>query len=257
MASSGKEFENLLELVRRLRAEDGCPWDRQQTPASVKRYLVEEAYEVLDAVEHQCPEHVAEELGDLIFMAVFLGHLYGEQDHFHMDQVLHGAAEKMIRRHPHVFGDLRVDSPQQVRQNWEEVKRRERPSSPLTTRLEEVPRALPALMRTYRILSRLEERLRRPLQQDIIRQQLRETLSLFLEQGSRDRGRRPAAVVGKLLLLVVASTLAEDGHPEEALAEALERFCQRVRQAEANLLDEGEDWRDFSEDLERNLWEEL
>jgi uncharacterized protein YabN with tetrapyrrole methylase and pyrophosphatase domain len=110
MAESGKEFERLLNLIAQLRAEDGCPWDREQTPATIKRYLLEEVYELVDAVDHHAPDQVAEELGDLIFMAIFLANLYGEQDQFQMEQVLQRVGEKMVRRHPHVFGDREVDS---------------------------------------------------------------------------------------------------------------------------------------------------
>ncbi|MGD8687206.1 MAG: MazG family protein, partial [Syntrophobacterales bacterium] len=163
MAESGKEFEKLLDLIARLRAEDGCPWDREQTPATIKRFLLEEVYELVDAVDHNDPDQVAEELGDLIFMAIFLASLYGEQDHFQMEQVLQRVGEKMVRRHPHVFGDREVDSAGQVKLNWEEIKRQEKPQEPLGVLFCEIPRALPALMRSYRTLSRLSRSLRRPL----------------------------------------------------------------------------------------------
>ena len=168
MTKAGKEFEKLLDLVARLRAEDGCPWDLEQTPDTVKRYLLEEVYELVDAVDQHAPNQVADELGDLIFMAIFMAHLYEEQDQFQMDQVLRRVGDKMMHRHPHVFGKSKVESPGQVKLKWEEIKRQERPDESFSEALEEIPRALPALMRSYRVLSRLTRRLRRPLHRNIL-----------------------------------------------------------------------------------------
>ena len=123
MAETGREFEKLLDLLARLRGEDGCPWDREQTPATIKRYLLEEVYEVVDAVDHEASDQVADELGDLIFMAIFLAHLYAEQDQFQMAEVLRRVGDKMVRRHPHVFGDRKVGSSREVKLNWEEIKK--------------------------------------------------------------------------------------------------------------------------------------
>ncbi|MFP3869951.1 MAG: nucleoside triphosphate pyrophosphohydrolase [Syntrophobacteria bacterium] len=258
MAETGKEFEELMQLVARLRAEDGCPWDRQQTPATVKNYLLEEAYEVVDAVEHHPPDHVKEELGDLVFMAIFLAHLYQEQGHFHMDQVLRRTAVKMIRRHPHVFGDRKVDSAWQVRQTWEEVKSQERPgSTPLGTILGEVPPALPALMRSCRILSRLRHRLGRTLRQDIIRNHLDQSFSSLLEQDFTHDGQMLSATLGKVLLLLVALTLTADLNAEEALTRTLESFCEQVSRMEASFGEKGRDWQDLSEAEEQSFWEEF
>ena len=186
MAKSGREFERLLELVAHLRAENGCPWDREQTPATIKRYLIEEVYEVVDAVEHHSADQVADELGDLIFMTIFLAHLYGEQGQFQMDQVLRRVGDKMVRRHPHVFADRQADSARQVKLNWEEIKRQEKPQEPLGALLCDIPRALPALMRSYRTLSRLGRTLRRPLRQDVLRSELRRSFSMLLEQNDQD-----------------------------------------------------------------------
>src|SRR5512147_1277000 len=155
MGETGAQLERLLELVTRLRAPDGCPWDREQSPATVKRYVLEEAYEVVDAVDHDSPTHVSEELGDLLFMLIFLAHLYEEQGAFRLDEVLQKVAEKMIRRHPHVFANRRVDSSTQVKENWEEIKRQEQANSSLGATLEGLPRSLPALMRAQRFISRL------------------------------------------------------------------------------------------------------
>lgn len=257
MAETGREFERLLELVTRLRSEDGCPWDREQTPASIKRYLLEEVYEVVDAVEYHHADQVADELGDLIFMTIFLAHLYVEQDQFKMEQVLSRVAEKMLRRHPHVFGNREVDSAREVKLNWEEIKRQERPNTPLSTVLDEVPRALPALMRSYRILSRLGRTLHRPLSQDILLSQLRQSFTTLLQQDIGEKGSSFEDTLGNLLLLLSALALPGSIRAEEELGKALARFCAQVERVEASLMEEGRDWQDLSEAEERSLWENL
>jgi MazG family protein len=257
MTEAGKEFEKLLELVARLRAEDGCPWDREQTPATVKRYLLEEVYEVLDAVDQGTPNQVVEELGDLIFMTIFMAHLYEEQNQIQVDQILRTVGDKMVRRHPHVFGDRSVNSARQVKLNWEEIKRQEKPQEPLGALLCDIPRALPALMRSYRTLSRLGRTLHRPPRQDILCSELRQSFSTLLEQDVRDNALLVAPVLGKMLLLLVAITLPAGIRAEDELTKTLERFCRQVGKVEDNLVKMGEDWQDLSEEQERSLWENL
>ena len=257
MAESGREFERLQELVVRLRAEDGCPWDREQTPATIKRFLLEEVYELVDAVDHHTPDHIAGELGDLMFMAIFLAHLFEEKDQFQLHQVLRGVGDKMVRRHPHVFGDSKVESARQVKLNWEEIKRQERSSESFSTALMEIPRALPALLRSYRILSRLTRRLRRPLQRNILRFQLQHSFSDLLEHSGTKDDPPATHTVGRLLLLLVAFSLSTETGAEEALTKSLDRFCSKLEGLEASLTKDGKDWEDVTEEQERSLWDGL
>ena len=257
MAETGREFEKLLDLLARLRGEDGCPWDREQTPATIKRYLLEEVYEVVDAVDHEASDQVADEVGDLIFMAIFLVHLYAEQDQFQMAEVLRRVGDKMVRRHPHVFGDRQVASSREVKLNWEEIKQEEKPHKPLGARLNDIPRALPALMRSYRTLSRLGRILRRPLSQDLLLAELQRSFSKLLETESENYNSGFASVLGKLLLLLVAFSLPGGIRAEEALTEALGRFCQQVEQVETYIVEKGKGWADLSEEEERTLWEKI
>ena len=255
MSETGKEFEELMELMARLRAEDGCPWDREQTPATIKRYLLEEVYEVVDAVDHQAPDQVADELGDLIFMAIFLAHLYGEEGQFQMDQVLRRVGDKMVRRHPHVFGDRKVDSASQVKLNWEEIKQQEKPQKPLSANFKDIPRALPALMRAYRMLSRLGRTLKRPLSREVLLPELHRSFSILLVQEGENDASAVTADLGRLLLLLVALTVPAGIRAEEALTGALEKFCHQIEQIEANFVSNGKDWPDLSKEEERALWE--
>jgi tetrapyrrole methylase family protein/MazG family protein len=257
MAETGREFERLLDLLTRLRAEDGCPWDREQTPATIKRYLLEEVYEVVDAVDHETSDQVADEIGDLIFMALFLAHLYAEGDQFYMAEVLRRVGDKMVRRHPHVFGDRKVDSSQEVKLNWEEIKQKEKPGKSLSARFNDIPRALPALMRSYRALSRLVRILRRPLSQDVLLPELQRSFSTLLELERANYDSSFAVILGRLLLLLVAFTIPEGIRAEEALTGALQRFFQQVEQVETYLVEKGKDWPDLSEEEEQALWEKI
>lgn len=149
-----KKAQRIWDIIDRLRGESGCPWDRKQTPESVQTYLVEEAHEAAAAVRSGSIHEAAEELGDLLFMVLFLVHLYEEEKRFHLEDVCDLISEKMIRRHPHVFGNTTADTPQEVRDNWEKIKAAEK-SNGKKSNGGDVPESLPALMRAYRILSRL------------------------------------------------------------------------------------------------------
>jgi len=145
----------LNDLVFRLRGPGGCPWDAAQTDDTAKMYLIEEAYEVLDAIDCKSPEDVCEELGDLIFQIFFLSALAKERGEFDLAGVVERITEKMIRRHPHVFGDKTVTGPSDVSDNWDRIKREEKKenNSPLS-RLKNVPAGLPALLRAHRLSER-------------------------------------------------------------------------------------------------------
>jgi MazG family protein len=145
----------LVELVARLRSPNGCPWDIQQTDSSIKLYLLEEAYEVLDAVEKSSPQDVCSELGDLLFQILFLAQLAAERKEFDFVEVVEKISEKMIKRHPHVFGGTKVDSAEDVALNWARIKAREKSASRKTSSFfESVPSNLPALLRAHRLSER-------------------------------------------------------------------------------------------------------
>ena len=144
----------LTELVSKLRGPDGCPWDRFQTEETMKMYLLEEAYEVLDAIEKKSSGDVCKELGDLLFHILFLAELADEKKEFDIEDVVKKITTKMIKRHPHVFGDVRVHSPSEVSENWDKIKREERNETSPSSALREIPNNLPALMRANRLSER-------------------------------------------------------------------------------------------------------
>ena len=150
-------IEEILRIIERLRSETGCPWDRKQTPETIQTYLVEESHEAAAAVRAKKVDEVAEELGDVLFMVFFLVYLYEQRGDFSLEEVCRRVSEKMIRRHPHVFGETSVNSAEEVKDNWERIKAGERRASG-KIQTEPVPDSLPALIRAHRILSRLSQK---------------------------------------------------------------------------------------------------
>ncbi len=147
-----ERLTDLIELIRKLRAPDGCPWDRQQKKEDIGKYILEEAYEVIDALGNPDNRGLKEELGDLLFQILFLTEICAESDFFSLSDVMDGIYEKMIRRHPHVFGDIKVNSVQEVKNNWQKIKIEERSGKENDKNIfASIPRSLPALKRAQKI----------------------------------------------------------------------------------------------------------
>jgi MazG family protein len=147
-------IDDILELIETLRGENGCPWDKKQTPRTIADYLLEEVYELVDAIESDNPKEVCEELGDVLFHIFFLTSLFRDMGHFDIKEVIDQNIEKMTRRHPHVFGEDQVDSVDEVRERWHNIKMKEKNQALEISILDSVPAKLPALMRAFRISER-------------------------------------------------------------------------------------------------------
>jgi MazG family protein len=154
--ATGLKFQRLVEIMARLRAPGGCPWDREQTFDSIKKYTLEETYEVLDAIDRQDWADLRDELGDFLLQAVFYGQMASDQKLFDIGDSLDAIIDKLIRRHPHVFADENAETGSQVKKRWDEIKAEERRRKPSTPQglLDTVPRALPALVEAQQITSR-------------------------------------------------------------------------------------------------------
>jgi MazG family protein len=148
----GQSYPRLIELMQRLLAPDGCPWDREQSYATLRRYVVEEAAEVVDAIDGEDSDELRDELGDLLLQVVFLGELGRRDGRFGPDDVVKSIVDKLVRRHPHVFADVEVEDSGEVLNNWERIKAGERKrSGKMSGVLGSVPRSLPALVRAQRV----------------------------------------------------------------------------------------------------------
>lgn len=228
--SAASSLESLQETVAHLRAPDGCPWDREQTHESLRRHLLEEAYEVLQAIDQDDPVALREELGDLLLQIVMQTQIAGEAGAFTMAEVIAGIQAKLVRRHPHVFDDVEVDGVDQVLLNWERLKHAEREQSgEARSALEGVPAALPALAQAHELQARAARVGFDWRSIDGVREKLEEELSeLEAAGGSGER----AAEVGDALFAMVnyARWLGVD--PEAALRGSSRRFRRRFAHME-------------------------
>ena len=150
-----KEFDALLEIIRTLRSENGCPWDKEQTLSTMRDSLIEETYEVVDSIDRDHTEDLREELGDLIFLGMFLAYLGEQEGRFTVPEVLALIGEKLVRRHPHVFGGHSVDGIPDILKNWEAIKQNEKKNLNKGI-FDGVPRSLPEIQRFFKILHKIE-----------------------------------------------------------------------------------------------------
>jgi tetrapyrrole methylase family protein/MazG family protein len=234
-------FTELVGIMARLRGENGCPWDRQQTHESIKPYLVEEAYEVLEAIDEQDPAKLCEELGDLTLQVVFHARMAEEAGAFDIDAVLTAICEKLTRRHPHVFGDVVAETAQEVLFNWEQIKKTERQKTQgSASLLDGVPRDLPALLRAHRLQ---EKASRVGFDWSEARQVLQKVEEEFAELRAAMEGQAPERVeaeLGDLLFALVNLSRFLAVNPEEALRKTIARFIRRFRYIEEALATRGQ-----------------
>ena len=126
MTNYGKKFDRFVDIVKELRSENGCPWDKEQSPASLKRYLMEETQEAIEAISSNNHEHIRDELGDILYVVVLLAQIHNEADLFNIGDVIDSITDKMVRRHPHVFDDEKIATVAEVRKKWLEIKNKEK-----------------------------------------------------------------------------------------------------------------------------------
>lgn len=233
----GAALDRLVEVMAKLRGPGGCPWDREQTYRSLRSFLLEETYEVLDAIDRDDHRALAGELGDFVFEAVFLAQIAAEEGRFTIADSLAHVTEKLIRRHPHVFGDARgVHSPGQVLEQWEQIKAREQESrGEQKSVLGGVTRALPALLRAYEIGNRVAAvGFDWAKTEDVITKVREEVEELAHEVAAGDKTRAEEEM-GDLLFALANLARKMDIEPESALRQANEKFTGRFEELERRL----------------------
>jgi tetrapyrrole methylase family protein / MazG family protein len=270
--SVGQLFEALVALQAKLRAPGGCPWDREQTHDSLRTYLVEEAYEVVEAIDSGDPQELAGELGDLLLQIVFHSELAREAQRFDVGEVIEHVHAKMVRRHPHVFGDVRASTSAQVMKNWEELKTAERRATgkskrssprqevgkdpPAESLLDGVPHTLPAIIETHQLTRRAASVGFDWNASDGLFQKLTEEageLQAALESGEQ---RAVEEEVGDLLFVCVNFARFLGLNAELALKKANRKFEQRFRNMERIAGKGGKQLKDISRDDLEALWNE-
>jgi nucleoside triphosphate diphosphatase len=259
---------DLLAIMERLRGADGCPWDREQTFASIAPYTVEESYEVADAIERGDMAHLKDELGDLLFQVVFHARIAEEGGHFDFDAVAAAICDKLVRRHPHVFGHgpaSGIDRPATAATQlaaWEEIKARERAAAS-TSALDGVPLALPALMRAFKLSKRAARvgfDFERPQETaDKVAEELAEVREAAAVAGESGAGSSDKVFEEVGDLLFAAANLARklDVDAEAALRAANVKFERRFRGMERLATQRGEDFESLSLAAQEALWQEV
>jgi tetrapyrrole methylase family protein/MazG family protein len=255
MESAAYTFDTLLSLMRRLRAPGGCPWDAEQTHESLTRYLLEETYEVIEAIDSKSPELLKEELGDLLLQPVFHAALAEEAGTFTMADVIQCICDKLIRRHPHVFATMEIaDSAAQV-ENWEKIKRAEkggeRPSA-----LSGVPPHLPALLKAQKITEKASRVGFDWDHADQVFAKVMEELHEFEDAWATGDQVHMEDELGDLLFAIVNLGRFLSLNPEEALRKTINRFKQRFRYVEEKLASRGQQMSSTPLEEMDLLWEE-
>ena len=245
--------KDLEEIVRILRAPGGCPWDAEQTHQSIRRNFLEEAYEAVEAIDEGSPEHLEEELGDVLLQVVMHARMEQEAGRFDLDGVADGICKKLIYRHPHVFGDVAVSGTGEVLSNWEDLKRKEKGQATNTDALEAVARALPALWRAEKVQKKARKAgfdwpdVSGAL--DKLSEELEELKTAAAE------GTNVAEELGDLLFSAVNAARFLKVDPEDALNGATDKFIGRFRKVEAQAAAQGKAMEDMGLEELDALWE--
>ena len=232
-------MDRLTNIMDRLRGPDGCPWDREQTYETLATFLLEETYEVLEAMRQGPPAAHCEELGDLLFQIVFQCRIARERGEFDIEAVMRGIGDKIVRRHPHVFGTTRLGTSDEVLRQWEQIKIEERRDTRQGSMFASVPRALPALLKALRISSKVS---RVGFDWPDLRGLLEKLDEETIEMRRALRSNRTRAIEEEIgdVLFTVANVARHVGiDPERALQEANRKFVDRFHYIERRLRDEG------------------
>jgi tetrapyrrole methylase family protein/MazG family protein len=254
-----KTFASLVGIMARLRAPDGCPWDREQSHATLKRHFIEETYEVIEAIDADDPDLLCEELGDVLLQVVFHAQLASEEGLFNIDDVTTNIVAKLVRRHPHVFGDVAVEDSAEVLRNWEQIKKTEKSGEKARKSiLDGIPNGLPALMAARELSKRVVnvgfewETFAEVLGK--LEEELAE-LRVELSAPTRDRD-RIASELGDLLFAIVQVARWQKVDAEEALRAMLARFSGRFRYMERRAAEQSRTLTDMTLSEMDALWNE-
>lgn len=255
MDTIDKSFLHLLDIMARLRSDDGCPWDARQTPVTLQPYLLEETYEVLEAIDEGEPQAIREELGDLLLQIVFQARIFEERGSFDIQEVIDGISAKLIRRHPHVFGKAACQTPEEVSLQWEKIKSEEKESKGhAETVLGQIPPSLPALKRASKLTARASRAGFDWPEVDGVFAKVYEELAEFETALSRRNQQEMEEELGDILFAVANLGRFLNIDPEEALRKTITRFIFRFEHIEKTLENAGRKFQTASLEEMMDLW---
>jgi tetrapyrrole methylase family protein/MazG family protein len=247
-------FQKLLDIMARLRSEKGCPWDKEQTRESLKPFLIEETYEVLEAIDENNPEKIKEELGDLLFQIVFHCQIAKELKEFDINDVLQLITEKMIFRHPHVFGEERFETSEEVLKQWEIRKKEE--GKLKESILEGIPKEMPALMRAQRLQSRVAKIGFDWKRVEDVLDKLDEEIKEFKFALKRKSQKEIEDELGDLFFVLVNVSRFVGVNPEDALRKTISKFISRFRYVEMRAVEMNKSLSEMTLEEMDKLWDE-
>jgi tetrapyrrole methylase family protein/MazG family protein len=248
------DIQELLKIMEALRGDKGCPWDKEQTRESLKPYIIEEAYELFEAIEENDPENIKEELGDLLFQIVFQCQIAKERAEFDMSGVIEKIGEKMIARHPHVFGDTECRTPEEVTKQWEVLKKRE--GKLRESILEGVPKAMSSLLRAHRLQKRAAQAGFDWEKVEDVLEKLDEELNEFKEALESKDQKGIEDELGDILFMLVNISRFISVNPEDALRKTISKFIHRFRYIEMKAAEQGKKLSDMTLQEMDRLWDE-
>ncbi len=251
--NAGK-LERLIDIMKLLRSEEGCPWDREQTHESLKKYLIEETYEYLEVVDLDDKARMCEELGDVLLQIVFHALIAEENGDFNIEDVINGVCDKMIHRHPHVFGDVSAETSSQVLKNWEEIKKKEKGVKDQTSVLQDVPKNLPALMRSYKVQQKAAQVGFDWTEPSDVFAKLREEIDELEVEFNKHNKDGMEDELGDVLFSVVNLSRFLKVHPELSLTQATNKFISRFEYIERKAVLEGKILEEMTLEEMEALW---
>ena len=256
MTETGVSIERLLEIMQKLRGPGGCPWDQKQTHDSLKSDLIEEAYEVIDAIESGESSALEEELGDLLLQVVFHSQIAAEQGDFKLSDVATGIADKLVRRHPHVFGDVQVAGTGEVLRNWDAIKKAEKKEADKPASIVSgIPRHLPALQKAHQVQKRAARAGFDWKHIDDVFDKLHEEIEEVKEAIRRKNDGEIRDEVGDLLFSVVNVSRFLGHNPEELLNHNIKKFIRRFQSVEEQVHAAGKEITEFTLEELDTLWD--
>lgn len=241
-----KKFSKLRQIISQLRGPDGCPWDKEQTHQSLKRYLIEEAYELIEAIDEEDIDHVIEELGDVLLQVMLHAQIGEDDGYFSIDDVIESISDKMVRRHPHVFGDIQADTSEEVLKNWQEIKNTEKGGEQDRSLLDGVGKHLPNPLRAYELQKKaakvgfdweeVEEALAK----------VKEEIQEFEVEMKENNSERLLKEFGDIMFALINVARFYKINPEEALFHTNQKFIRRFAYVEECVKESGKEFKDFS-----------
>ena len=248
------DFQDLIEIMKLLRSEKGCPWDREQTHQSLKKYLIEETYEVLEAIDQEDREKTCDELGDLLLQIVFHARIAEDEGKYDMNDIITGICRKMILRHEHVFGENKADTADEVVDRWEAIKKKEKGLQSQTGVLKDVPSNLPALMRSYKVQQKAAQVGFDWDNIDDVFKKIYEEIQELKDVYTSKNVVRISDEIGDVLFSVVNLSRYLKVHPELALTGTINKFIKRFEFIEVESIRQGRKLEEMSLSEMDELW---